>query len=192
MYKGQLLSCKHCKESAHTGISCVQNKKLLVQKSYANVAKQSSNRQPPKKSTGARPPYTKPVGQGSTVPQLTSSAAFPELPKPPSQTEQSASCTRGNGPSDQIATTSSRVQPQSSHASSTPHQSSLPEVSKSDSALADLFKKPAYALRSSSKGGNETDESSASTNSSRSRHRPPGKKPRRETADDEQEGDRLL
>ena len=37
-YKGQLQSCRHCHEQTHTGISCVQNKKLLVQKSYLNVA----------------------------------------------------------------------------------------------------------------------------------------------------------
>lgn len=47
---GQQLTCRHCIESAHSGISCIQNKKLLVQKlsadqnskSYANVARQSA------------------------------------------------------------------------------------------------------------------------------------------------------
>lgn len=47
-YYGQLQSCKHCGENVHNGASCVQNKKLLIQKmtadstakqSYANVAK---------------------------------------------------------------------------------------------------------------------------------------------------------
>lgn len=46
-YNGQLQSCRHCNELIHSGISCIQNKKLLIQKltadqgSYANVAKQS-------------------------------------------------------------------------------------------------------------------------------------------------------
>ena len=43
-YKGQRKTCMHCHEFSHTGIPCVQNKKLLVQKlsadlSYTNVAK---------------------------------------------------------------------------------------------------------------------------------------------------------
>lgn len=47
-YYGQLQSCKHCGEYVHNGASCVQNKKLLIQKmtadqgskqSYASVAK---------------------------------------------------------------------------------------------------------------------------------------------------------
>lgn len=50
-YYGQLQSCKHCGEYVHNGASCVQNKKLLIQKmsadapakqSYANVAKKSA------------------------------------------------------------------------------------------------------------------------------------------------------
>ena len=32
VYKGQLQSCRHCKEQSHSSISCVQNKKLLIQK----------------------------------------------------------------------------------------------------------------------------------------------------------------
>ena len=86
VYKGQLLSCKHCKEQAHSGISCVQNKKLLVQKSYANVAKQSGTHQPPKKTIGTKPSIPKRVGQRPTI---LLSDAFPELPKPTSQVTQS-------------------------------------------------------------------------------------------------------
>nr|XP_029734163.1 nuclear transcription factor Y subunit beta-like [Aedes albopictus] len=173
--------------------SSTENKKLLVQKSYANVAKQSGNRQPPKKPAGARPPNTKPAGHSSTAPTLTSSVAFPELPKPPSQTEQSASGTRANSQPDKVdLTISPREQPQSTRASS----SSLrpPSQASEVTDIADLFKKPAYALRSHSNSGNGnvSDESSASTSSSRSRHRPPGKKPRREDKNDEQGEDRQL
>lgn len=46
-YYGQQQSCRHCNESVHNGVSCIQNKKLLLQKlatssnSYADVAKNS-------------------------------------------------------------------------------------------------------------------------------------------------------
>lgn len=46
-YSGQLHTCRHCNELAHNGVSCIQNKKLLLQKlqaeniSYAGVTKQS-------------------------------------------------------------------------------------------------------------------------------------------------------
>lgn len=39
-YFGQLQTCRHCREYIHVGATCVQNKKLLVQKSYADAAKQ--------------------------------------------------------------------------------------------------------------------------------------------------------
>lgn len=35
-YPGQRATCKHCGEYMHTGIPCVQNKKLLVQKASVN------------------------------------------------------------------------------------------------------------------------------------------------------------
>lgn len=35
-YSGQRATCKHCGEYIHTGIPCVQNKKLLVQKASVN------------------------------------------------------------------------------------------------------------------------------------------------------------
>lgn len=41
LYFGQLQTCRYCSEFVHNGISCVQNKKLLVQKTYANVAKEA-------------------------------------------------------------------------------------------------------------------------------------------------------
>lgn len=40
-YYGQHQTCRHCREFIHIGASCVQNKKLLIQKSYADAAKQS-------------------------------------------------------------------------------------------------------------------------------------------------------
>lgn len=49
-YYRQQLTCRHCTEFVHSGISCIQNKKLLIQKlsvdpnakSYANVVGQST------------------------------------------------------------------------------------------------------------------------------------------------------
>lgn len=49
-YYGQRQTCRHCGEFVHNGASCVQNKKLMIQKlsadstkpTYANVAKSSS------------------------------------------------------------------------------------------------------------------------------------------------------
>lgn len=69
-YYGQLQSCKHCGEYVHNGASCVQNKKLLIQKlsadtsakqSYANVAKK-----PAAPKSKAPPKLVKP----SSTPQL--------------------------------------------------------------------------------------------------------------------------
>ncbi|XP_058456436.1 uncharacterized protein LOC131433847 [Malaya genurostris] len=53
-YYGQQQTCRHCNESSHSGISCIQNKKLLVQKldadysntSYAKVLKQNVHPKP--------------------------------------------------------------------------------------------------------------------------------------------------
>lgn len=56
VYKGQIQSCKHCHEQSHAGISCVQNKKLLLQKSYANVTKQVPLRQTQKSRLVANRP----------------------------------------------------------------------------------------------------------------------------------------
>ena len=80
-YKGQLQSCRHCHEQTHTGISCVQNKKLLVQKSYANVAKQMGPQlqQQPRKPTVVKPTAPKPT---KPKPAGSKSAVTPALPPP--------------------------------------------------------------------------------------------------------------
>lgn len=193
VYKGQIASCKYCKEQAHTGISCVQNKKLLFQKSYANVAKQAGPRQPPKKANGAKPPSAKSVGQRSVAPPPTSLEAFPELPKPASQTEPSGSIIKSA--SQPAASTARMVSPSPVHTQQARSSSSSSLHAHAQSAevvLVDLFKKPAKAMRSQSRtGGNETDDSSTSTRGGRSRGRPPGKKQRCDDGDDEQDADFL-
>ncbi|XP_062558021.1 uncharacterized protein LOC134222893 [Armigeres subalbatus] len=142
VYKGQIVSCKYCKEQAHTGISCVQNNRLLVQQSYANVAKQTGPRQPPKKANGAKPPSAKPVGQRSVAPPPASLEAFPELPQPSSQTEPSGSINpTASQPTAPIARTVSPSSLQTQIARST--SSSLrTQPQTAEVVLVDIFKKP--------------------------------------------------
>ena len=191
VYKGQLQSCRHCKEQAHTGISCVQNKKLLYQKSYANVAKQTgqTNRQTAghqsKNSASMRPTNMKTVGTKSTAPSLNSFTAFPNLPKSATkQSEPAVPKTLGeNQPTVGLVASHQTMQQT--------YDASLPSVSqpKAVGNLGDIFKKPFPTLRSQSKSsnGNETDDSTTSTNSRRTRGGPAGKKPRPNDGDDEQE-----
>ena len=73
-YFGQLQTCRHCSEFVHNGISCVQNKKLLVQKTYANVTKQAVSKPPTPKPTAlkqkspfVKPPVPKPAGGKQSI-----------------------------------------------------------------------------------------------------------------------------
>lgn len=185
VYKGQLFSCKHCKEQAHSGISCVQNKKLLVQKSYANVAKQSGTHQPLKKND--RYQAIDPQTSRSTT-YHTALGCLSELPKPTSQNEQSGEADQPEN-IDRMTSPIPQTQTVSSFPPSTQTQLQSKEKAKPSDGLVDTFKIPGVATRSQSKNsnGNETDESSASTSSRRSRRRPPGKKLRLDEGDAEQE-----
>lgn len=183
VYKGQLQSCRHCKEQSHTGISCVQNKKLLFQKSYANVTKQtgqatgSTTGHQPKKPAGVKPPKppsTKPVGKKPPAPSPTSSNAFPELPN--STTQRDPKTHTSSQPAAECVQNSS---------------TSFLAPPQAVVALQDIFKKPPVTRsQSKSDNGNETDESSTSTSSKRSRGRPAGKKPRRDSDGGEEEEER--
>ena len=188
VYKGQLQSCRHCKEQAHTGISCVQNKKLLYQKSYANVAKQpgqtkgSTTGHQNRKAIGAKTP--KPVGQKSTGPPPISLENFPVLPKGTTiQDEPSDKKTRASS----LPTAGTETSGQPANQTNNPSSSflTLPQ------SVENIFKKPNVILRSQSKtsNGNETDDFCASTSSRRSRGRPAGKKPRPNDDDEDREVD---
>lgn len=193
-YKGQLQSCKYCKEQAHSGISCVQNKKLLVQKSYANVTKQTGQRQ--QKSAGAKSTSATPVSEKATVPSTTTAGEFPELPKPANQTEPSGTVGQAEGASTSAERPASPSrQNQCAHSSSSLRaQSNDTEIPQATVVVADLFKKPASAKRPQSMSGNdyETDDSSTSRSSRRSKRRPPGKKNPRDGGDEEQDEDCTL
>lgn len=152
-YYGQLQSCKHCGEYVHNGASCVQNKKLLIQKmsadtttkqSYANVA-----RKPMKPSAAAAIRQARP----SAANQHPNSTA----PKPPTET---------------TATNSS---PSTSTVSTLPVAFKKPSVVQHQYQLRD--KKQQTTKTNRDNDGAETDESSSS-NTSRSSRRHTEKKAR--------------
>lgn len=95
-YYGQRQTCKHCLDTVHNGITCVQNKQLQVQKSYADAAKQSgppkSTSRPAKtsktkaKSSGSSPVLIKPIGsskQNSANTNTKGQAGGSGMPPPP-------------------------------------------------------------------------------------------------------------
>lgn len=82
-YYGQQQTCRYCTESVHNGVSCVQNKKLLVQKlaannaSYADVTKNPQSARV--KPSAAKPPASKtlPVTTNVQVKQTTPAQVVP-------------------------------------------------------------------------------------------------------------------
>lgn len=90
-YNGQLQTCKHCNELVHNGITCIQNKKLLLQKlqaeksSFVSVVKQSATtnenasnkprRSMLKPTAGQQPP--KPGSSISRMPPTTPNELMP-------------------------------------------------------------------------------------------------------------------
>ncbi|XP_062557685.1 uncharacterized protein LOC134222536 [Armigeres subalbatus] len=154
--------------------------------------KQAGPRQPPQKANGAKPPIVKPVGQRSVAPRPASLEAFPELPKPTSETEPSSS--NNHSTSQPAASTARTVSPspllqiQQARSSSSSSLRTTTQPQCAEVVLVDIFRKPVSAIRSQSRtAGNETDDSSSSTRSSRSRGRPPGKKQRCDDGDDERD-----
>lgn len=98
---------------------------------------------------------------GPTAPSLTSSAAFPELPKPPSRTEQSATVTKASSQSDNGRMVRRRLTDRPKSHRSYPNHCCFGNC-------------------------NEAYESSESTSSRRSRGLSPSKKTHREDDDDEE------
>lgn len=91
-YSGQLQSCRHCSELVHNGITCIQNKKLLLQKlhaeksSYVSVVKQSTaTKENVHKTTTDKPRQTQnpPSSQQSHPTPSTSNAKSNETMPPP-------------------------------------------------------------------------------------------------------------
>lgn len=89
-YYGQQQSCRHCGESIHNGVSCIQNKKLMVQKlatgsaSYAEAAK---NPQPSRAAVETKQQRTKlaipkPVPAKTSPSTNTASSISTTMPPP--------------------------------------------------------------------------------------------------------------
>lgn len=181
-YYHQQLTCRHCAEFVHSGISCVQNKKLLIQKlsvdtnakSYANVARQSTGPKgaPRPTNTSKQLSGPKPAGQKQA-----------EVVQPATNTSA-----RKTSSSWQIVGKKSTVQSSKQTPSASLHADSGSTASKQTDES--LFKQPPVphsqsltvdevlsSLPSRKHDGGETDDSSTSSTSSR-RTRRSGKKMR--------------
>lgn len=86
-YYGQQQTCRHCSEWSHNGISCVQNKKLMLQKTYADAAKQPQKQQAKQQAKQQTKPPPKLTNSSTstqqTVPRVTDTIDFPELAPAP-------------------------------------------------------------------------------------------------------------
>lgn len=171
-YNGQNQTCRHCNESAHSGISCIQNKKLQVQKLqadqllYSNVTKQSTDRKQNNSKISA--PKTHDTQPTTSKGQ-----------KPPKQ---------GSSTIRNIETTKSTERQMHQKEAQTlmppPSSDQTNEIKRTSSA-------PPLTTKTSEQGSEEnqnynddqeTDDSSTSNNSGkRPRGRPPGKKMRHES-----------
>lgn len=171
VYKGQIQSCKHCHEQAHAGISCVQNKKLLLQKSYANVTKQVPPKQTQKKPPGTKPSGTKPAVRPLTTPaapSLASSEDFPAMQPSPNLDDTSRPTT--NTITQIPAATPDADTHQASTSSSLTNTATRAFVIPNTNTPTDYFRKPGAHLAIPSKNnGTETDESSTSSSNRRTR-----------------------
>lgn len=118
-YYGQQQTCKYCTEYVHNGVSCVQNKKLLVQKLAANNASYADVMKNPtlprtKPTSSSAPPAPKKNQQLTNVDVCPSTSSMPppadkqgtensnQLPKSTvqlagSETEQWVRVTRKSG-----------------------------------------------------------------------------------------------
>ena len=189
-YYGQRQTCRHCRDYMHIGATCVQNKKLLVQKSYADAAKQMSSTIPPPQTRQLTPmvkqmnaiqnhdsPEAKKAditpSKVDTMPppkQIPNRQQAKLLPVPPSKG------TEKNSPT--LPSTSGSTLP-SIRGSLTPSTGQQPSESGGVECRSASLKS----------NGNETDSSVDSSSSKRQlRSRPPGKKPRVGNNDDVLDG----
>ena len=98
-YYGQRQTCKHCLDFLHIGVGCVQNKKLLVQKTFADAVKQPAKPlgPNPKPKPQEQPPKPKGDGKGPLLP-LTPV----EKPKKSKRDTPNQLSNEGNGSSPQM------------------------------------------------------------------------------------------
>lgn len=154
-YYGQHQTCRYCEELVHSGASCVQNKKLLIQKlsadrpnqpSYAKVAKQK-----PKHTQKVYQTSTASTSSSSTTGTKSTAPSTVELPQAVAATKQPIvllpPLPLGNFKKP------TRVPTLPTQRDDGPKKSNLSD-------------------------GNETDDSTTSSGGTKSRTRPPGKKAR--------------
>lgn len=189
-YYGQQQTCRHCSEYVHNGISCVQNKKLLVQKldsdqSYAKVVKQQSKPKPPRAFSVRPKPNNskilKNLPSTSTVKTLT---VNPPIVEKPASSQHSTVADNAASiekpPSVQDVTSKVLFQMKTS-------SFKLPQrlTNRTDEI------NPKTAISEQDKEGEDTDRSTTSTQSRSSRRRPLSKKIRHEGADCDSLGDEM-
>lgn len=191
-YFGQLQTCKYCSEFVHNGISCVQNKKLLVQKTYANVAKESGAKGPAPKSSVSKPKpsFAKLFGpkpgevsqQKPSASTKRASATEPvfAVPKPSQPSNIDPPIKRAGASVSATPLPSKPILEHSPQSTQILPKSSTPEQSTnliSPPVLSQSLLPPSHMVtRQVTSDGNETDISTASTSSRRRHGRPPGKK----------------
>lgn len=153
-YFGQHQTCRHCGEFVHNGASCVQNKKLLLQKLSADKSSKKS--------------YAKVASQKPTPGAIV-------RPRPTTTTPVAVASAANSSPSDSSSTastpTASTLAPRQVAVVLSPLPSGKFKKPLSTSQLAEAEES---FNRSNRSDEDETDDSS----SSKSRGRPPGKKAR--------------
>lgn len=179
VYFGQRTTCRHCRDYAHVGVTCVQNKKLLVQKSYADAAKQSPTAQQQQVKIAAGANQTKQSNQTALkANNTTTNSTVTESMPPPKQIPQAnQQPPQLDWPSLPAPTTVTTEQsPPSGSGSVTAASGQQPPTSNVK------VRKPT----SDANDGNDTDSSVGSSSSKRqlrNRQPPPGKKSRLEDED---------
>lgn len=169
-YFGQLHTCRHCKEPVHNGVTCIQNKKLLLQKlhaekiSYATVTKHGdSKKSPAEKSSGGMSRRNTATTDTDHITNKRSSSA-----------SSVSNTVKGKVPPQNQTET---MPPPSVPGPSIRVETEFPPLSKPSTRAS------TKATAQQRTDGHESDDSTGSTtsnNSRRLRDRPPGKKMRHE------------
>lgn len=163
-YFGQRQTCRHCGEYVHNGTSCVQNKKLLMQKLAVDPAAKPTYANVTKTSAATFTNTRKPASAGPTM--VLRSATKPKETTIFNHAKQHSD----------VNVSATVVAPATSGSNTT-------TALQSTTAPTKIFRMPRLPSISGDKGqkiskGNDedTDDSTTSTCSRRSQGRPPGKK----------------
>lgn len=169
-YPGQRPTCKHCGEYTHTGIPCVQNKKLLVQKASVN---ERLNVSPVKSYAGVV--KQGPLASTSSNNHGTNAYEISDGEEEPT-TDTSGTANTSTNPAEQaeyMEVTVAEIEPQATNTDKVPSQISGGLPTAEDA----VFKPPITPNTASScsghkhkrDDGNTTDDSTASNSSKKDR-----------------------